>query len=129
MLFCHSDQNLTKLSEMPQTVLLSYNINVRISDNFVWNDLEMSRMSDFLTFWLYSQNVRKGPDQAKCLRNFHACLKTPAYKENHKDEKNFFAWILRLCSKIDNKHTWKEWNCTLRIVPISAVISQVGGSV
>ena len=83
MLFCHSDQNLKNLSEMPQTVLLSYDINVRISDNLVWDDLEI------WLEWSYSQNVRKGPDQAKYLRNFYACLKTLAYKENHKDEKFF----------------------------------------
>ena len=103
-------------------MLLNYDINVRISDNFVWNDLEI------WLEWLYSQNVRRGPDQAKYLRNFYACLKTLAYKENHKDEKNIFCLNFET-SKIDNKHTWKEWNCTLMIVPISAVISQVGGSV
>ena len=83
MLFCHSDQNLTKLSEIPQTVLLNYDIDVRISDNFVWNDLEI------WLEWLYSQNLRRGPDQAKYLRNFYARLKSLAYKENHKDEKFF----------------------------------------
>ena len=53
---------------------------------------------------LYSQNVKKGRDQAKYLRNYYACLKTPAYKENHKDEKNIFCLNFET-SKIDNKHT------------------------
>ena len=49
LIFWSECQNLTKLSEIPQMALLNSDKNVRISDSFVWNDLEihMIRMSEF----------------------------------------------------------------------------------